>query len=154
MIPREIFYFRLEHHCKVCSEWDGVCLRGHALQSPMGCPMRKFEPILNTDYLEDRGRVSAPKSAAGGCAGCGKPVDPNALPVLTWTQVMGNFSESMANWIKAGMPVTPKAEHASRYAICQSNKCGQFKGYYCTYCKCVCYTKAGLATEYCPAGLW
>jgi hypothetical protein len=115
--------------------------------------MRKFEPILSADYAPDNGRVVKPKGT-GGCAGCGAPVDPNALPVLTWPQVVKNFEESMARWIAAGMPVMSKADHAQRYQVCQSNKCGQFKGYYCQYCKCVCYTKAGLATEYCPVGLW
>jgi hypothetical protein len=153
MIPREIFYLRLEQHCKPCSEWDGVCLRGHALQSPTGCPMRKFEPILAADYAVDNGRVVNPKSQSG-CIGCGAPVDPNALPTLTWTQVVANFSESMANWVKAGMPVTPGPEHEKRNGICTSNKCGQFRGYYCQLCKCIVYTKAGLATEYCPLGLW
>jgi hypothetical protein len=154
MIPREIFYFRLEQHCKLCSEWDGVCLRGHALQSPAGCPMRKFEPILSAEYAEDRGRVTRPKSATGGCAGCGAPVDPDALPALTWPQVLANFGESMERWVAAGMPLTPGPEHDRRNGICNSNQCGQFRGYYCKLCKCVTYTKSGLATEYCPLGKW
>ena len=66
MIPRDVFYDRLEKHCKPCSEWDGVCLRGHALQSPTGCPMLKFEPIQAADYDPDHGRTVGPRSASGG----------------------------------------------------------------------------------------
>lgn len=151
MIPRDIFYARLER-CKACSEWDGVCLRGHGLQSPEGCPLRKFKPIQASDYTPDRGRVTHPKSAAKGCSSCRPAVDPAALPAMTWTQVVANFSESVARWAKAGMPVASSAEHARRNAICHG--CDQLRGYHCAICKCVVYAKAGLQTEYCPMGKW
>lgn len=151
MIPRDVFYERLDKHCKPCSEWDGVCLRGHALQSPTGCPLKKFEPIQATGYDADNGRVTRPKGQ-GGCVGCGAPVDPNALPELSWAQVASNFTESMKQWAAAGMPVVSDREHERRYAACKS--CPSFKGYYCVHCKCIAYAKSKLGTEYCPLGGW
>jgi len=151
MISRQIFYERLAL-CKACSEWDGVCLRGHGLQSPTGCPLRKFEPILNTDYDEDRGRTVATKLRSG-CSGCGsKEVDPDALPEITWAGVVKHLAESMAEWQKSGFATVGHAEHERRYEICKG--CPKFQGYYCKLCRCPCYSKTKLATEYCPLGGW
>ena len=152
MIPRDVFYDRLEKHCKPCSEWDGVCLRGHALQSPTGCPMFKFGPIQATGYDPDNGRTVGPRSAGGGCSGCNKKVDPDMLPELTWAQVVSNFGESMSKWVAAGLPTVLPSEHERRYNLCKT--CPQLQGYRCKLCKCVVYAKAKLQTEYCPLGGW
>jgi hypothetical protein len=152
MIPRNDFYDRLEHHCQPCSEWDGVCLRGHDLASPTGCPLRKFAPVQAASYDPDRGRVVQPRNQQG-CSGCGAAIDADALPPITWPQVIANFAASMTNWIRAGMPLTDANEHGRRYGICTQCQ-SHFKGYYCKLCRCVCYIKTKPQTEYCPIGKW
>jgi hypothetical protein len=149
MLSRQAFYERLAI-CQNCSEWDGVCLRGHALQSPTGCPMRKFAPILNTAYDEDRGRVVAPPGQKTCCGS--KPVDPNALPELTWAEVLQHLADSMAQWRESGFATVSHAEHKKRHDLCKA--CPQYVGYRCKLCQCVAYSKAKLATEYCPLGGW
>lgn len=151
MIPRAVFYDRLENHCKTCSEWEGVCLRGHALQSQTGCPLRKFDPIEAAAFDEDKGRVIQPP-ATGGCSGCGAPVSAAALPELSWSHVLSDLGQSIGQWRNAGMPLATGAEHEARYAICQV--CPHFSGYRCLLCRCVIYAKSKLATAYCPIGKW
>ena len=151
MIGREVFYERLEKHCKLCSEWDGVCLRGHDLRSPTGCPLRNFEPVLAADYDADNGRSVSPKGE-GGCPGCSAKPSSDSVPDMTWPQVLLHFAEAMFNWTKAGMPLVSADKHEERYAICQA--CPQIRNFYCNKCKCIVYTKAKLLTELCPLSLW
>lgn len=67
MIPRNIFYERLEKHCQGCPDWADMCLRGHSPQSPTGCPLKKFPPVQGAQYDEDRGIVVAKLTT--GCCG-------------------------------------------------------------------------------------
>lgn len=72
MLPRQIFDDRMEQ-CKQCPEWNAVynvCLRGHRLQSPTGCPLRKFPPIFSAEYDKDCGRVINLRELRS-CDGCG-----------------------------------------------------------------------------------
>lgn len=149
MIARDVFYDRRDSHCRKCEFWKGVCLKGHALSSPQGCPVKKFPPIQNADYAPDR---EVPKPGEGGGAGCcGQAAD---MPPVSWGQVVGQFKSAMVDWTKAGLPVVSQEEHSQRVGTCRSNECGQYWLFYCKQCKCVAFLKAKLATEDCPKGLW
>lgn len=153
MLSRKEFYTRLESHCKPCSEWDGACLRGHAIHSPTGCPLKKFPPVDGHSYDAEDVRVVVPAGGQrGGCRGCGAKVEPDWVTPMTWQQVLGKFSESMQVWVKEGMPLVSSVEHERRRSICES--CPHYRHFHCKLCKCLVYTKTALKTEYCPVGAW
>lgn len=142
MVDRDTFYARLNGSCTLCEHWRGVCLKGHALASPLGCPLRKFAPLPGYDYAEDSpAQPPAPKvhECCGGNA---------SMPPLTWGQVLASFVNSMAEWLRAGTPLVNSQQHGMRYEQCKS--CDQYRGFYCGQCKCVAYLKTKLATEQCP----
>lgn len=142
MIPHEVFYERRDRHCKPCEHWRGVCLRGHNLASPAGCPLRKFPPIQGADYAKDH--EPAPVQAVTGC--CGQHDD---MPPLSWTDVIKAFTESMIAWAKSGLATVDSTVHGKRYNV-GCKVCPHFHGFYCKKCKCIAYLKAKLATEICP----
>lgn len=142
MIERSIFYNRLNNHCKLCEHWRGVCLKGHDLSSPLGCPIKKFTPVDDAGYaVENAPAPPAPRmvDCCGGNA---------AMPPLTWTQVFASFTKSMVEWIKAGAPLVSSEVHGQRYDQCKN--CTRFRNFYCEHCKCIAYLKTKLATEQCP----
>lgn len=61
---------------------------------------------------------------------------------------------SIKKWKAAGYPLTPDSEYHRRLKICRACPKGQYKWYQCRHCKCIVYSKAKLATEDCPFGLW
>lgn len=69
-----------------------------------------------------------------------------------------NFATAMARWVRAGMPVRPRAEIERLTAICQ--RCPQMKDGHCGICGCpVVETnrliyKLAMVTEHCPARKW
>lgn len=148
MVPRKVFYERMEQHCKQCQHWANVCLLGHQLASPEGCPEKKFAPIQGAQYAVPREAVAPP--VLTGC--CNNSTE--ELKALTWPEVLAHFAESMTRWVAEGCPLVKKEAHAARYSKCKSNECGQFRSFYCHHCKCIAYTKAKVATETCPKGMW
>lgn len=141
MIPSENFYERRDRYCKPCEHWRGVCLRGHNLASPAGCPLKKFPPIQGADYAKDH--EPAPVQIEQGC--CGQN---DGMPPLTWTDVVRAFAESVVNWIKAGLPLVGSEQHGLRYGECK--KCPHFQGFYCKKCRCIGYLKTKIGSEKCP----
>lgn len=146
MIDREAFYERRDKHCVPCEFWRGACLKGHALQSAQGCPLRKFPPIAGADYAPDKPVPVEPPQIVSCCGGT------PAMPPLTWPEVVRQFGISMARWVAEGCPVVDAHGHGERYGKCKS--CTRFVGFYCEVCKCVAYLKAKVATESCPEGKW
>jgi hypothetical protein len=143
VIEHTLFYNRLDNFCKRCPHWKNVCLKGHGLASPEGCPIRSFPPVDGAGYAEDRPATLPAPGAVRGCDGCG-----SAMPPMSWGQVLASFAKSMAEWIKAGVPLVGGRVHGLRYDQCKT--CTQFRSFYCAHCKCVAYLKTKLATEQCP----
>lgn len=144
MIDHDVFYARLNGHCKTCEWWKNVCLKGHQLASPQGCPIHKFEPVEGAGYAPDKPpNTPTEMTVMTGC--CGDTPD---MPPLTWGQVLLKFVVSMATWIKAGLPMVSIAEHGERYDQCKT--CDEFNRFYCKKCRCIAYLKTKLATETCP----
>ena len=139
-----LFYERLNTFCKLCPYWSGVCLRGHGLASPEGCPLKKFPPEGSADYAVDRPATPSAPGVARDCNGCGGA----HMPSMTWGQVLASFVKSMAEWIKVGAPVVDSRVHGLRYGQCK--KCVEFRAFYCRHCKCLCFVKSKLASEQCP----
>ncbi len=145
MLDRAVFYDRLENFCKRCPHWHNVCLKGHGLASADGCPLKAFPPADGADYAVDRqAESSAPGQARNCSSGCGDP----EMPALGWAQVLASFTKSMAEWLKAGMPLVSSGLHGARYGQCRA--CPQFRRFYCAHCRCLAYAKTKLATEKCP----
>lgn len=61
---------------------------------------------------------------------------------------------SMAEWKKAGFPTVDGQPYVERIRTCKDCPKGQYQWFQCKHCKCVIYTKAKVATEDCPFGLW
>ena len=142
MIDRDVFYTRRDTFCQPCEWWKGVCLKGHSLASPQGCPIQKFPPVDGAAFAPDKAvSPEAPQLVAGCCGG-------DDMPPLSWAQVLVNLAKSMATWIAQGLPLVDAEKHGERYDQCKP--CGQFKGFYCKHCKCVAYVKTKLGTEVCP----
>ena len=149
MIPRDIFDNRRDNYCSRCEHWQGVCLKGHKLSSPMGCPVKKFPPVNSAAYMDD---VPVPPRAIAS-ANCRSCSDPGAqLAPLRFRDVMKQFGTSMATWVAEGLPLADKETHGARYAKCKP--CEHYANHVCQLCKCVAYAKTKLATEKCPAGFW
>ena len=148
MIDQSVFYDRRDNHCIPCEFWKGVCLKGHNLGSPAGCPIKKFPPVEGADYLQDRPAASTGSGEPRtGCCG-GAPV----IPHMSITGVMAQFTQAMAKWQKAGFPIASDTERARRVAICRS--CPRYEWFHCQVCRCICLIKAGLDTEECPEKRW
>lgn len=143
MIDSEVFYARLNNHCKACPSWKNVCLKGHALSAPEGCPLRKFPPVEGAAYAEDKQAAEESPQPVKGC--CGEGAE---MPPLTWGQVLLHFTKSVAVWIAQGLPLVDSETHGQRYGKCKT--CDKFNKFYCKQCKCVAYLKTKLATEVCP----
>ena len=150
MIDRQTFYTRLEI-CKQCSWWNGACLKGHALTSPVGCPVRKFEPIQAADYAPDRlVELPLPGEAPKRCCGA----VPEPLKPLTLPEALAHMKQSLAAWKAAGFPTLTGKPYADRIATCKNCPSGFYAWFQCSQCRCIVYSKALLATEHCPAGHW
>ena len=148
MIDREVFAKRREI-CLMCSWWRGACRKGHVLQGAAGCPLRKFPPVSAADYAPDR-QVEVETAPVEPC--CGPP--PAQLKPMTYMEAIAHFRVSMARWQKEGCPITPGEQYAGRIATCKTCPSNHYAWFQCSECKCVVYTKAGLATEHCPVGHW
>jgi len=142
VIDRAVFYDRLNRFCKPCDHWKGVCLKGHALASPEGCPLRLFSPVEGAAYAP--GQADAPGAPPlRECCGSS-----SAMPPLNWAQVLAAFMRSMAKWVAAGLPLVDRQTHGARYERCKT--CTRFNRFYCEHCRCIAFLKTKLATEECP----
>lgn len=149
MIDRATFYRRLEQNCKKCDFWKGACLKGHALSSPQGCPIKKFPPVQGADYAPDRNVRPAPEvPMPGNC--CGSDAD---LKPMNWSQAASHLTASLATWARDGFKTTPDDVYNERVGTCQDN-CPSYKWFQCRMCKCLVFTKAKIPSERCPAERW
>jgi hypothetical protein len=151
VISHDIFYRRLAV-CKTCEFWANVCLKGHPLQSPLGCPVRKFEPTDAADYYPDSPAKQIPVVEPAECCGKGRS-DPELKP-MSWPQVAAHLMESIKKWKEGGFPLLEGEAYERRITTCKACPSGQFKWFQCRVCRCLIYTKAKLATETCPAKHW
>lgn len=151
MIASEVFYPRLAV-CKPCEFWAGVCLKGHPLQSPLGCPVKKFEPVEGAGYYPDSPAKVVPVVEPAEC--CGKGRAELELKPLSWPEAARHLQESIAKWRAAGFALVEGEVYENRLKVCKTCPSGQFKWFQCRACKCLIYTKAKLATETCPAKHW
>lgn len=140
MIDRDAFYTR-RAICLTCDSWKGVCLRGHALQSAQGCPIRKFEPLNGADYAEDK-KVSSDPIVIPCCG------QKSEMPPITWAEVLRQFAVAMLKWGAQGFPLASAQQHGERYGTCKA--CPHFVSFYCRLCRCIGYLKTKVATEQCP----
>lgn len=150
MIDRSVFSLRLPV-CKACEFWRGACLKGHALKGDFGCPLKKFDGINGAGFLEDL-PVPAPELPTPGepCCGAGT----GDIKPMAWLQVWDHLRQSMAAWKKAGFPMLSGAPYIERINTCKVCPKGQYRWFQCRHCRCPIYSKAKLATEECPFGLW
>lgn len=149
MIDRDVFYARKET-CAQCEFWKGVCLKGHALQSPTGCPIKKFEPIEGASFHPDR-EVPKITAASGDCCS-GHAVEGDTMKPLSWGEVFQSLVASMKKWKAAGTPIASDALYFQRIQVCR--KCNHYRWFQCRLCHCLAPVKAKLLTERCPAGFW
>lgn len=146
MIDAVIFYSR-QDVCKQCEFWRGACLRGHVLQGPLGCPLKKFDGVDGTGYATDI-PVNVPVlPAPGECCGQSGEIKP-----MTWIEVWRHLYESIQAWQKAGRPLTGPEVFNQRMAKCKA--CDEYAWFQCKVCKCIAMAKAKLETEDCPRGYW
>lgn len=115
--------------CSACPKWKNRCGLGHILHSAYGCPLKKFQPFGNANFLK-----------------------PAKITVLTWPDVLKKFAAAVLTWTASGMPLASKEEHTARFSKCQS--CIHYQDFRCTKCFCFAYMKAKLATEQCPEKKW
>jgi hypothetical protein len=150
MTDQSVFSARLPI-CKACEFWKGACLKGHALHSDFGCPLKKFEGVNGAAYLDDLPvpMPELPESGGTCCGGSGGEIKP-----MSWMQVWDHLNESMAGWAKTGFAVLSGAPYVERINICKSCPKKQYRWFQCRHCRCCVYAKAKLAHETCPFGLW
>jgi hypothetical protein len=152
MISHELFYRRLAV-CKGCEFWQSVCLKGHPLQSPLGCPVRKFDPVDAAGYYPDTTVVKVPPTVEPAeCCGKGR-TDPELKP-MSWQEAAAHLKESIKKWKEAGYPMLEGEAYEHRIVTCKNCPSQQFRWFQCRVCRCLIYTKAKLATESCPAKHW
>lgn len=152
MIERTIFYRRLVV-CKTCEFWRGTCLKGHALQGPLGCPLKKFEGVNGLGYMDDL-PVPTPELPAISTNGCCGQATEGDLKPMSWGEVMRHLFQAVKEWRAAGYSVVDGDTYRKRIEICRHCPKKQYQWFQCKHCGCVIYTKAKLATEDCPYGLW
>lgn len=152
MIGRSTFYERLPV-CKACDFWRGVCLKGHVLQGTLGCPLKKFPGVDAAGYMDDL-PVPTPELPAVSATGCCGQVPEGDIKPMSWGEVWRHLMVAMEDWKKAGFPVVSGEAYVNRIRTCKACPKGQYQWFQCKNCKCVIYTKAKLATEDCPFGLW
>ena len=151
MIDRSVFYSRLSV-CSTCAFWRGVCTKGHALNNTPGCPLKKFAGVQGADYLPDIPQP-APQLPKAGVGCCGAKGDGELEP-LTWAQVWRHLMEALSKWQAAGYPTVASETYIERIRICQDCPQKQYQWFQCRHCRCIVFSKAKLATETCPFGLW
>lgn len=137
--------------CKTCEFWQGACLKSHVLRGDLGCPVRKFDGVNGAGYMDDVPVQMPQMPESTGCTGCGADGD---LQPMSWQEVVRHLMEAGKVWRAAGYPLTPDKAYIERINTCKTCVKGQYKWFQCRHCKCLVYTKAKVATEDCPYGLW
>lgn len=128
--------------CRSCEFWSGRCAKGFKINSHMGCPARKFDPVNNAGYAADV-QISGVASSSGCCR-----QRPTVKFNLSVKDVADRFAVSMARWTKDGCKVVDSVVHSARFAACQS--CPHYQHLVCQLCFCLPWIKTKLATERCP----
>jgi hypothetical protein len=149
MISAQVFYER-QAVCTACGHWKGVCLKGHGLASPLGCPEQKFHGVEGAGYLEDRPAAKVEISPASPCCGGAAP----EVKELTYAEAAQEFVRDMKAWRAAGYPMVTDAQYTGRVDICKTCPGGFYRWFQCRACKCFIFSKAKLATTFCPGGYW
>ena len=67
-------------------------------------------------------------------------------------EIYEHMLQAVKKWKEAGFPLTPEAAYHARLKVCRV--CPEYQWFQCKQCRCVIYSKAKLATESCPLGLW
>ena len=147
MIDRHTFYVR-KAICERCAFWKNKCLKGHTLQSPVGCPVNNFPPVQGAGVLPD---APVPVTQPVPCGTC---VPDGTLKPVRWPEAMAQFQEAMARWQAAGRPTVDSAAHNRRLEVCKRCPGGHYHWFQCKLCKSLVFIKAKLPTETCPAGYW
>lgn len=151
MINAKVFYER-QDICKVCPHWKGVCLKGHGLASPLGCPERRFAGVEGAGFMEDRPPAKIEVNPVQPC--CGGAAAPEDVKELTYTEAALAFVNDMKAWKEAGFPLLPEMQYLERVGICKACPGGFYRWYQCRACKCLIFSKAKLPTTVCPGGYW
>jgi len=150
VINAKVFYER-QDICRVCLHWKGVCLKGHGLASPLGCPERKFPGVEGAGYLEDRPPAKVEVAAVQPC--CGGTVA-EEVKELTYFEAAAAFVSDLKTWSAAGFPLLSEAAYLERVGVCKACPGGFYRFYQCRACKCLIFSKAKLKTTVCPGGYW
>lgn len=149
MIATSVFYDRRDNYCVKCDFWKGVCLKGHKLSSPQGCPVHKFEPVHGADYANDKpAKTAVQVPQPGNC--CGNK-DPDLVP-LSWNDAATKLAASMRTWAASGFVTVDEKKYNQRFDTCL--ECEHYRWFQCRLCKCVVMVKAKLPEESCPAQKW
>lgn len=150
VIDRIEFYSRRDGYCLKCSYWKGACLKGHALSSPQGCPIKKFAPINGAGYAPDKTVLPAVSVPQPG--NCCSAADAELKP-MSWSEAGSHLASSMAEWARTGFKTAPDDIYSERVATCQDN-CPSYRWFQCRLCRCFVFSKAKVPHETCPAGRW
>ena len=149
MINAGVFYER-QAICIACEHWKGVCLKGHGLASPLGCPKQKFSGVEGAGYMEDRPPVKIDARPAQPCCGDAAP----EVKELTYAEAAQAFMADMKAWQAAGFPLLSEGQYALRVNTCKTCPGGFYRWFQCRACKCLIFSKAKLPTTVCPGGYW
>ena len=148
MVDATIFYKR-KNICQLCPNWKGVCLKGHALASPVGCPEKRFEPVEGAAYMPDNKPAQVPPRASRPC--CGGKVQED-LKELSYAEAARSLAQSLQTWAMSGFPLASDSEYDARLSVCRG--CSYYRWYQCRLCKCIILVKAKLRSSICPGNYW
>lgn len=147
MIDRHIFDAR-KAICERCSFWKNQCLKGHRMNSPVGCPVNKFAGVNGAGIMPDSPVKIA---SAAPCTHCDEK---GVIRSIGWTEALGQFQQAVDEWNAAGRPLVSQKQHAARISVCKKCPGKHYQHFQCKLCKCVVFLKAKLPTETCPANYW
>ncbi len=82
--------------------------------------------------------------------GCCQP-EGDLVP-LSMGEVVRHLMHSVEEWKNGGFPLVSESAYVERTRTCKI--CDDYKWFQCKQCRCIIYSKAKLATEKCPRGLW
>lgn len=152
MIDANIFYARMAV-CQTCPHWKSVCLKGHGLSTPLGCPEEKFPPVEGAGYLENRPAAQLQEGITVSTSCCGGLAAADVRE-LTYAEAAQAFVNDMKVWQAAGFPVLSDAQYTQRVDICKRCPGGFYRWFQCRACKCIIFSKAKVKTTVCPGGYW
>lgn len=151
MIAKSVFDQRLAI-CKACRSWSNICLKGHALQSPTGCPDAKFPPVDGAAVAQSA-PVIAQDTVSMFHTCCTEEANSELKP-LSYAEAAKRFAQAMSIWQRGGFKLVTDDLHNRRLAVCKACPGGHYRWFQCKLCKCVVALKAKLPDESCPASYW